>query len=280
MAAGGGVAGGGASAGGYSGGAAGQASTASNGGTAAVTSTGGAVAGQTGVPSGGGAAAGQAHAAVNGVATGAPAGAAPGSGAAAAAAQEDAMLRQLASLWGQQVPEGDFCAGAARLNLRCLRGRSGLEELLRLDRPAMLTLTDAKGPHPVLLTGFDGRNVTLHSAGGTETMAADALAVRFDGAYTTLWRAPRAWRDEVGEGDRGPDVDWLARRLADINGTRKPRDNRPLDGASVRLLKAFQQAQGLKADGVAGPKTMIRLQQLAGVQEPRLGRTAPAVAGK
>jgi general secretion pathway protein A len=35
-------------------------------------------------------------------------------------------------------------------------------------------------------------------------------------------------------------------------------------------LRAFQTKQQLKADGVAGPRTYIRLNQLTGVSEPRL----------
>ncbi|GAB2871779.1 ExeA family protein [Pseudoduganella ginsengisoli] len=198
----------------------------------------------------------------------------------AAAGQADAALRQLAELWGQQVPDGDFCASAAKLNLRCLHGKGGLEELRSLDRPAVLQLTDGRTSRYAVLASLDGRNAVLRTAGKTENITADTLALRFDGAYTTLWRAPRAWRGEVVEGDRGPDVDWLARRLAEMNGARKPRDNRPLDSATLQLLRDFQQAQGLKVDGVAGPKTMIRLQQLAGVQEPRLAHAAAAVAGK
>ncbi|MBY0238831.1 MAG: AAA family ATPase [Burkholderiaceae bacterium] len=227
------------------------------------------------------------HGTANGTAAGAvsgegasapPAVSSPGAGADAPSA--DAALRQLAALWGQQVPEGDFCAGAARLNLRCLHGKGGLEDLRGLDRPAVLRLTDGAAPRHVLLERLDGRQAVLRSGGKTEAMTVEALALHFDGGYTTLWRAPRAWRDEVVEGDRGADVDWLARRLADLYGARKPRDNRPLDSATLQLLREFQQAQGLKVDGVAGPKTMIRLQQLAGVQEPRLVRPAAAVAGK
>jgi general secretion pathway protein A len=208
--------------------------------------------------------------AANGQAAVAPPGAAPAAGLA------DEALRQLAALWGQQVPDGDFCANAARLNLRCLHGKGGLDELRSLDRPAVLQLTDGATPRYVLLAGLEGRNAVLRAGGKMETMTADALALRFDGTYTTLWRAPRTWRDEVVEGDRGPDVDWLARRLADMHGARKPRGNRPLDGTTLQLLRGFQQAQGLKVDGVAGPKTMIRLQQLAGIEEPRLARQAAA----
>jgi general secretion pathway protein A len=36
------------------------------------------------------------------------------------------------------------------------------------------------------------------------------------------------------------------------------------------LLRQFQSKQNLKADGVAGPRTYMRLNQLTGVDEPRL----------
>ena len=68
-----------------------------------------------------------------------------------------------------------------------------------------------------------------------------------------------------------------------LRGAKKPQDNQPLDAASQRLLREFQISQNLKADGVAGPKTFIRLNQLGGVNEPRLQASAQpgvAVAGK
>jgi general secretion pathway protein A len=36
------------------------------------------------------------------------------------------------------------------------------------------------------------------------------------------------------------------------------------------MLRDFQLRQNLKADGVAGPRTYMRLNQLSGVEEPRL----------
>jgi general secretion pathway protein A len=73
-------------------------------------------------------------------------------------------------------------------------------------------------------------------------------------------------------------VDWLVRRLAQLSGAKKPQDNQPLDGVALHELREFQSRQNLKADGVAGPKTFIRLNQLGGVQEPRLGAQATAAA--
>jgi general secretion pathway protein A len=183
-----------------------------------------------------------------------------------------AALRQLAGLWGLALVDGDPCATAARANLRCLQAKGGIEDLRLLDRPAMLKLhDDPAAPNYVLLSALDAGAATIVSAGGKpQTISLEALSARYDGEYTTYWRAPRAWRDEVRSGDRGPDVDWLAKRLSQIYDLPKPQENQPLDATLRKRLTEFQATQELKADGVAGPKTFIRLYQLGGVQEPRL----------
>ncbi|MES2163811.1 MAG: AAA family ATPase [Pseudomonadota bacterium] len=192
--------------------------------------------------------------------------------ASAAAGGSAAALRQLAAIWGLALPDGEPCPTAARLNLRCLQVKGGVAELRLLDRPAMLTLhDDPTAPNYVLLTAMDEHSATIAAPGGKpQNISLDALEARFDGDFTTFWRAPRSWRDEVHGGDHGPDVDWLARRLAQIYGLKKPQDDQPLSSGLRERLTEFQTEQHLKADGVAGPKTFIRLYQLGGVQEPRL----------
>jgi general secretion pathway protein A len=169
------------------------------------------------------------------------------------------------------LAEGGGCAEAAKRNLRCLQTRGGLEEIRKLDRPVIVKVRDGQSaPHNVLLAALDARNATLVGARGSETVPLAALEPQLEGSFITFWRSPRSWREEVREGDKGPDVDWLARRLAQLNGVKKPRDNQPLAGETLRYLREFQSAQGLKADGVAGPRTFIRLSQPGQETEPRL----------
>ncbi|MBA5605337.1 AAA family ATPase [Duganella sp. FT3S] len=195
----------------------------------------------------------------------------PGAPVGEGGARPAALLRQLAALWGQTLPPGEPCQVAARLNLRCLQTRGGVEELRQLDRPAVLSLhDDSATPRYALLTALDASGATVSFDGKLQHLSLAALAERYDGSYLTFWRAPRSWRDEVSDGDHGPDVDWLAKHLAQLYGLKQPAGNQPLDAALLRRLREFQSAQHLKADGVAGPKTFIRLHQLAGVREPRL----------
>ncbi|MFA6068757.1 MAG: AAA family ATPase [Janthinobacterium sp.] len=191
----------------------------------------------------------------------------------------NAVLRQLAALWGEQLPAGDACQAGARAGLRCLHSRGGIAELRVLDTPAMLALRDGQGVEQLaLLTRLQGETATLILDGKPQSLPLAQLAQRSDGSFTTFWRAPRGWRDEVPLGARGADVDWLAQRLAQQRGLPAPAANLPLDAEMQGQLRAFQQSQNLRADGLAGPKTYIRLRQLGDNAEPRLSSAAPAVA--
>lgn len=179
-------------------------------------------------------------------------------------------LRDLAALWGQPLPGGSPCEAAPRLNLRCHEGRGGLYELRLLDRPAVVTLHDGARTGYAVLSAMDASSVTLVAGGRRERVDIPSFVARFGGEFTTYWRMPRGFRDQVEEGDKGPDVDWLAQRLAQLNKASAPALDRPFDGRTREWLRAFQAGQNLKADGLAGPRTYMRLNQLSGVPEPRL----------
>ena len=195
----------------------------------------------------------------------------------------ESMLRQLAALWGEQIADGDVCQAAARAGLRCLHSRGGVAEVRVLDRPALLALHDAAGkPQLALLSKVEGEQAHILVDGKAHSLPLGELAQRSDSDFTTFWRAPRHWRDEVPLGARGPDVDWLATHLAQWRGIAVPAVNAPFDAAMQRTLLEFQQSQHLKADGLAGPKTFMRLMLMDNNTEPRLSAALPAalVAGK
>ena len=192
-------------------------------------------------------------------------------------ADEQLALRELAALWGTTLPEGDACQAGIKQNLRCHQGKGGLYELRLLDRPAILTLRDGASVGYAVLVAMDDSSVTLRMNGRAQTVSVAALASRFDGAFTTFWKMPRYYRDQIAGAEQGADVDWIAARLAQLNGVQAPPENQPLNAGMRELLRNFQAQQNLKADGVAGPRTYMRLNQLTGVAEPRL---LAAKAGK
>jgi len=100
-----------------------------------------------------------------------------------------------------------------------------------------------------------------------------ALARHFNGEFVTLWKVPAGFREKVHRGDQGEDVDWIAAQLAKLNGGPAPAGNQPFDLAMIRQIREFQSAQGLQADGVIGPKTLMQLNRATDSNEPRLNRT-------
>jgi general secretion pathway protein A len=189
-------------------------------------------------------------------------------------ASEADALRALASLWGQPPAPGEPCQAAPRANLRCYQGKGGLYELRLLDRPAVVALHDGARQAYAVLAVVGERSVTLVADGQRKEVDLADFVARFDGAFTTFWKMPRGFREQVAAGDHGADVDWIAERLAQLDKSSPPHVDQPLGARTLALLRAFQQKQNLKADGVAGPRTYMRLNQLSGVDEPRLLATA------
>jgi general secretion pathway protein A len=185
-------------------------------------------------------------------------------------ASQDAALAELGGLWGHTLDEKSPCKTAPRDGLRCYQGKGALYALRQLDRPAVLALHHDGAVGYGLLVGIDAHSATLREQGKLQTISVAELAERFDGEFTTLWRAPQHFRDELRLGDKGADVDWLAAQLAALSKAAAPVEGEALGKATQAQLRSFQQQQQMKADGVAGPRTFMRLSQLGGMDEPRL----------
>jgi general secretion pathway protein A len=173
--------------------------------------------------------------------------------------------RTLAGAWKVTLGPGDPCAAAAAQGLQCHRGKGGLAPIRVLDRPVALPLVDGVGrrSHPVLV-GLDGGLATLRLGERLVRVPMVELARDWRGEFATLWRAPSGYR----EGQVVSEVDgavgrWLAERLDRVDGG--------LGGSLEARVAAFQAAQGLAPDGLAGALTLMQLNRTAGVDEPRLG---------
>lgn len=194
----------------------------------------------------------------------------------------NAAIRQLAQLWGMSPPgDGLPCLVAQKENLRCYTGTGiGLDEVRRLDRPVVLTLRDDSDTvHYTLLTKLTNTSATLRIGGATQTVSTRALSRIYKGNLIMLWRAPYTYREFISLGHRGKEADWIAAQLAKMDGAKGSADSQVFDMEMVRRVREFQLGQGMKADGVAGKKTSMHLNRVAGVAEPHLQNTTVTVRG-
>lgn len=186
---------------------------------------------------------------------------------------ESQAMRELAAAWKAPLAENDPCASAARQQLQCFKSDDGGLAMLRaLDRPGVLTVYDDAGkPVYLQLVSLGADSATLRGAGGaTQTVLLSALAKSWRGEFATLWRTPPAYIGRVPMGQNGPVVDWVAQQVARAQGEALPTTPGTLDATLQERIANFQLARGLKPDGRVGPITLMHLNRVAGVDEPRL----------
>lgn len=186
--------------------------------------------------------------------------------------------RELAPQWGIALPDSaaEPCASAQRAQWQCFRTASATLPLVRqLDRPGFITLRAGSGrPAYALLLGLNPRAATLRIGSDTVDVTLVSLAELWAGDFATYWRAPEGYSGILRVGARGPAVDALAAQLASVRGDAAPTAPALYDNVMAVRVAAFQSAQGLAADGRAGPTTFMQLARATGTaqREPRLLR--------
>ena len=191
----------------------------------------------------------------------------------------DTAWRELAPTWKLPAAGVPPCQAAATQQLRCFTASNLTVPLLRqIDRPGILTLQlGNKAPVYALLTGLGPQNATLEVAGQRHTVTLLALGGLWRGEFATFWRPPPGYADDatdLRDGSTGKAVDWLAGRLALLDG-QSAAAPRGFDAAMKARVQAFQRANGLQPDGKPGPMTLMQIGRATGADDPRLNTNRP-----
>jgi general secretion pathway protein A len=194
---------------------------------------------------------------------------------------EETALRALLRRWGvtiQDLGGGDPCARVVALGLRCERERGRLSNVRYFDRPVLLRVSDRNGePRYVALGSLDLEHATLDLESGSERVPVAGLESVWTGDYTMLWRPPPTGAPLIGPGASMDSILWLRRLVAQVpdNGLAYE-DSGRFDATLTAALKDFQRSRGLAPDGIAGPRTLIQLHNVAGT--PGIPRLMPSPA--
>nr|WP_210424761.1 AAA family ATPase [Marichromatium bheemlicum] len=183
---------------------------------------------------------------------------------AAVVPEPEAMLRLLRR-WGidrDGLGEGAPCGQVGAFGLRCESGQGSLATLRRLDRPALLRLDGAETTTPgyLVLTGLTGRQALIDRPEGVLAVQAEVLDRLWSGRFVLLWKLPPVGGAVIGPGDPPEAIRWLRQQLAKLPELGLSDHDAPgFDPMLRKALERFQRSQGLAADGLAGPRTLIAL---------------------
>jgi len=174
--------------------------------------------------------------------------------------------------WGLlPAPTNDsLCGHAERNQLICFKSFANLASLANYDRPAILTFHTQSGEaYYLTLVKLDDRSATLMFPGGPVRVGLKDIEARWRGEFRLLWRTAPQGANLLMQGSSGPAVSWLTEALigAGLSGVEK---SESFNGAVVRAVQRFQQAHGLKADGIVGRQTIIQLNTMSVSGIPRL----------
>jgi general secretion pathway protein A len=129
------------------------------------------------------------------------------------------------------------------------------------------------------------RHATLRMAGESKTVTVASLGRIWRGDFATMWRTPPGWAAQQMQANYGATAGWLAEQLERIEGSGTDSGSAAAGGATSQAglkerVAAFQRIHGLQADGFAGPATLMVLNRVIGVEEPRLAElpSAPTTA--
>ena len=178
--------------------------------------------------------------------------------------------------WRTPVPltaASDLCAAIGAVGLGCLRWSDDWAGLLRMDRPALLTVSSGRGGQErhVALLGLQPGTATVGLGEQRFELPLDELRDHWLGRATLFWQLPPAYREPTRLGDSSAAVDWLHDRLETLAGrTPRARTTAPFDAALEARVLGFQAREGLNVDGVAGPETWMRINALTDVGVPSL----------
>ena len=194
------------------------------------------------------------------------------------ASYQDEALLTLFRVWGfEPTLDEANCEAASRVGLQCQQGSGSFSSLLALDHPAVVRLFDENATEFYAdLLRVDDQEADLLIDGESWTVSRDWLEQAWGDEYTLLWRLPKSGARSITPRSNKADLQWLENALSRAFKER-PRKISKFDEPLAAKLKRFQEQEGLKPDGVAGPQTLIRLNARGREPMPRLDRPLESV---
>ncbi len=180
---------------------------------------------------------------------------------------------QLANIWSRENITG--CEQLINTGLSCENLQGTWWQIIEMDRPVLLRL-NIRGVHQYMtVVGMDPERLAVLKQDELFWLAKAQIEPLWTGEFLMLWNPPVNFTRPIKMGDSGTVVQWLEQKLLlitepDFGADSIVPSTIRFDSAMKQQLKSFQSQYGLEPDGVAGLKTLMRINQLTGMELPRL----------
>ena len=179
-------------------------------------------------------------------------------------AARDTALRLLLQKWSVELGQlsgREACARLSTFGLECELDRGGWSRVRDYNLPVLLHLQDKEGRDGwAALIGLGENQATLELPGGRETLSLAALDGLWTGDYLLVWQPPPVGGTVIRPGSSGEAVRWLRHLLTQVPALEfKDDGSNKFDRNVEKAVRRFQTQAGLEVDGMAGPRTLIRL---------------------
>lgn len=185
-----------------------------------------------------------------------------------------AALKLILELWhtpSATLPDSDLCAFVGRFGLACLEAQGRWQDVLKINRPALLAIQDYQGETNWLVAiAGDQHSLTIRAKDKVKTRQATNLYPQWSGHFLLIWQLPPSYYGLISEGDQNNTVNWLRESLKELGYNADAQNPNHFGAALAQQLRTFQRSRGLRADGIAGPRTIIAIHSAAGTSMPKL----------
>ena len=198
----------------------------------------------------------------------------------------DTALSKLWALYSQQPLTEKLCSVEIQQGLACVVGNAQTWQALGLfNRPIVLDMvTPERFAASVLLLGIGQGNATVFDGDTLSEVPLADLGRAWRGTYRFLWRPPAGFTGPLFLGQRSKGVAEVASLFAQLDGQDNSLTGTTFNAALKARVVLFQRQYGLEDDGVVGMKTLLKLNELLGVdvtneQAASLLQTGRSAAG-
>ncbi|MUK76458.1 AAA family ATPase [Aliivibrio fischeri] len=184
--------------------------------------------------------------------------------------QSDAF-KQLLSVWGYSVNSFQAnCTNAKRAQLYCLDDNGSLNDLLAVNRPAVVWLQEYSGEGLLAIVyRVSSKGIELLLPSKRVEVSHQWFSRHWNGAYVQLWQKPIITERAMRKGDEGEAIFALNHLLSTALEQPMVESDR-FDEQTEQQVKQFQEIFGLKKDGIAGSSTLMWLDSVTNANAPLL----------